>query len=48
VIGIVTALFAPWIAGGLYALGALMWVVPDRRIERAILKLKGAARDETL
>ena len=47
-IGIMTALFAPWIAGGLYALVALMWVVPDRRVERAILKLEGAARDETL
>jgi TMEM175 potassium channel family protein len=37
-IGIVTALFAPWIACGLYVLVALMWVIPDRRIERAILK----------
>jgi uncharacterized membrane protein len=48
VIGIVTALFAPWIAGGLYALVALMWIVPDRRIERAILKAERTARDETL
>ena len=45
VIGIVTALFAPWIAGGLYALVALMWIVPDRRIERAILKAERTARD---
>jgi TMEM175 potassium channel family protein len=37
-IGIVTALFAPWIACALYVLVALMWVIPDRRIERAILK----------
>ncbi|MCL2714170.1 MAG: TMEM175 family protein [Alphaproteobacteria bacterium] len=35
-IGMVTALFAPWVAGGFYAVVALMWVVPDRRIERAM------------
>ena len=28
----------PWIANGLYALVALMWLVPDRRIERALAK----------
>ena len=26
----------PWIAGTLYALVALMWLIPDRRIERAM------------
>ena len=26
----------PWIANGLYALVALLWLVPDRRIERAV------------
>src|SRR5437660_801150 len=26
----------PWIANGLYAFGALVWLVPDRRIERAL------------
>jgi uncharacterized membrane protein len=28
--------FAPWIAGGIYVFVALMWLVPDRRIERII------------
>ena len=32
-----------WIANGLYVLVALMWIVPDRRIERA---LQEQARDE--
>jgi hypothetical protein len=41
------AFFAPWIAGGLYVLVALIWVIPDRRIERAILKPGGAAHDDT-
>ena len=35
-----TAIFAafasPWIAGGIYALVAAMWLVPDLRIERAL------------
>jgi uncharacterized membrane protein len=26
----------PWLAGALYALVALMWLIPDRRIERAV------------
>jgi len=26
----------PWISTGLYAFGALVWLVPDRRIERAL------------
>jgi len=26
----------PWIANGLYAFAALLWLVPDRRIERAL------------
>jgi TMEM175 potassium channel family protein len=46
-IGIVTALFAPWIAAGIYVLVALMWVIPDQRIERAILKRERAAGDYT-
>ncbi|HZP20227.1 MAG TPA: TMEM175 family protein [Bauldia sp.] len=31
-----TLLFAPWIGLALYALVALMWLVPDRRIERTL------------
>lgn len=30
------AFFHPWIASGLYSLVALLWLVPDRRIERAL------------
>lgn len=28
----------PWIASGLYVFVALMWLVPDRRIERVLVK----------
>lgn len=33
VVGIGIAFFSPWIAIGLYALVAVLWLVPDRRIE---------------
>ncbi len=29
-------MISPWIAGALYVLVALMWLIPDRRIERAM------------
>ncbi len=32
------AFVSPWIANGLYAFVALLWLVPDRRIERALDK----------
>jgi uncharacterized membrane protein len=35
-IAIPAAFFEPWIAGALYVLVALIWLVPDRRIERAV------------
>jgi uncharacterized membrane protein len=35
-IAIPTALVQPWIAGSLYVAVALMWLVPDRRIERVV------------
>ncbi len=35
-IAIISAFFEQWIAGGLYVLVALMWLVPDRRIERVL------------
>ena len=35
-IAIPSAFFNEWIAGGLYAFVALLWLVPDRRIERAL------------
>jgi uncharacterized membrane protein len=36
VVAIPCALVNQWIAGGLYVLVALMWLVPDTRIERAL------------
>ncbi|MFA6959097.1 MAG: TMEM175 family protein [Thermoanaerobaculia bacterium] len=38
---IVAAHWAPWLSQGLYVFVALMWIVPDSRIERA---LRGDAR----
>ena len=35
-VAIVTAFFRPWISCCLYVLVALMWLIPDRRIERAL------------
>lgn len=35
-VAIPTAFFSPLIAGALYVLVALMWLIPDRRIERTI------------
>lgn len=35
-IGIVVALFAPSLAGAIYAVVAVIWLVPDRRIERVL------------
>jgi uncharacterized membrane protein len=34
-LAIPSAFFSQWIAGGLYVLVALIWLVPDRRIETA-------------
>lgn len=34
--GIAVAPSAPWLAGLLYALVAVIWLVPDKRIERAL------------
>ena len=36
VIAIPVALLQPWIAGALYSSGAILWLVPDRRIERLV------------
>jgi uncharacterized membrane protein len=30
------AFVSPWIAGGLYVFAALLWLVPDPRIERKL------------
>jgi hypothetical protein len=34
--GIVLAHWRPWLADGCYVLVALLWLVPDRRIERIL------------
>jgi uncharacterized membrane protein len=39
-IAIPLAFVRPWIAGALYVSAALMWLVPDRRIERSVLSGK--------
>lgn len=35
-LAIAAAFFLPWVAIAIYVLVALMWLVPDRRIERAL------------
>ena len=35
-LGIVASFFAPTVASGIYVLVALMWLIPDRRLERMI------------
>ena len=35
-VAIPLAFVSPWIANGLYAFVALLWLIPDRRIERAL------------
>jgi uncharacterized membrane protein len=42
-IAIASSLWYPWIAQGLYVLVALIWLVPDRRIERAIERAGGSS-----
>jgi uncharacterized membrane protein len=37
-IAIPLAFLSPWISNGLYVLVALMWLVPDRRIERTLAR----------
>jgi uncharacterized membrane protein len=36
VAGIVLAFVSPWISIAIYALVAVMWLVPDRRIENTL------------
>jgi hypothetical protein len=38
---IASTFFVPWVAQALYVLVALIWLVPDRRIETA-LRVRGA------
>jgi uncharacterized membrane protein len=36
VIAIAAAFWSPWVSAGIYVLVALIWLVPDRRIQRAL------------
>jgi uncharacterized membrane protein len=36
VLGILSTFFLPWVAQALYVFVALIWLVPDRRIERSL------------
>ncbi len=38
VVAIVTAFWTQWISVALYVIVALMWLIPDRRIERVLLE----------
>lgn len=36
--GIISAFFSQWLAGAIYVAVALMWLVPDRRIEKTLVE----------
>jgi len=36
VAGIVSSLFSSWMAQAIYVIVALLWLIPDRRIEHAL------------
>ncbi len=42
-IAVPCAFVRPWVAGTLYATVALMWITPDRRIERIVAAEAGPA-----
>jgi uncharacterized membrane protein len=39
VMGIVLAFVSPWLSVAMYVLVAVMWLIPDRRIERILHEL---------
>lgn len=39
------AFVSPWIAGGLYVFVAVMWLIPDRRIERTLVAMERDDKD---
>ena len=41
VVAIPLAFVSPWIASGLYTFVALLWLIPDRRIERVLERREG-------
>ncbi|ALW86382.1 hypothetical protein AUC43_15585 [Hymenobacter sedentarius] len=42
--GIAASFWNPWVAGGIYIGVALMWLIPDRRIERTLAAGKAAQK----
>ena len=44
-IAILVAFVRPWMAGCLYVVGAVMWLIPDRRIER---RVSGVGREASV
>ena len=44
-VAIATAFFRPWIAGCIYILVTLLWLIPDRRIERFVDENGPSVRD---
>jgi uncharacterized membrane protein len=36
ILGVATAFFSPWASIGIYAFVAIMWLIPDRRIESTL------------
>jgi uncharacterized membrane protein len=42
--GIAASFWNPWVAGGIYVGVALMWLIPDRRIERTLMAGKTEAK----
>jgi uncharacterized membrane protein len=41
-VAIAVTFFQPWIAGAIYVFVALLWLIPDRRIEQALKQSHGA------
>jgi len=40
-LAIASTFWSPWLAQGIYVVVALMWLVPDRRIERVLVRREG-------
>ena len=41
VVAIVSTFWAPWVAETIYVGVALLWLIPDRRIERVLVRREG-------
>jgi uncharacterized membrane protein len=45
-IAIPAAFWSPWISIGIYTTVALIWLIPDRRIEHALVRLRPSGGGE--